>query len=84
MWQSVRGCLKLVTRAQLLEECPATGVGVLLHLLLAQVQTRVVPVGPQAVLLHLLSAQVQTELCCTCCFRVVLCSQAWGCCCTCC
>lgn len=40
--------------------------------------------GPQAVLLHLLSAQVQTELCCTCCFRVVLCSQAWGCCCTCC
>ena len=38
VWQSVRGCLKLVTRAQLLEECPTTGLGVLLHLLLAQVQ----------------------------------------------
>ena len=37
VWQSVRGCLKLVTRAQLLEECPTTGLGVLLHLLLAQV-----------------------------------------------
>ena len=63
VWQSVRGCLKLVTRAQLLEECPTTGLGVLLHLLLAQ---------------------VQMELCCMRCCRLMPCSQAWGCCCTCC
>ena len=69
VWQSVRGCLKLVTRAQLLEECPATGLGVLLHLLLAQVQMelccmrccRAVPCSPA------------WGCCC-----------AWGCGCTCC